>query len=315
MNSSENRPLLRVENLTKEFKQGKNRIFAVNGVDLEINRGEIFGLVGESGCGKSTFGHMLVHLLEPTDGKIIFNGEDTTVLTKKRRKELCRQIQLIFQDPYSSIDTSKTLGWLLEEPLKIHKLGDKQERERRVSEMLTAVGLDESYKTRFPSELSGGQRQRVAIALALILQPDFVVCDEPVSALDVSVQAQVLNLLLQLRETFGLTYLFISHDLNVVSYLSDRIGVMYLGDLVELGDAAEISAEPLHPYTQALFSASADLDGLVERTVISGDPPSPTAPPNGCPFHTRCPFCMDICRVVRPQLRKIGTRFCACHKH
>lgn len=308
-----NTPLLSVKSLTKEFKQGRDKILAVNGVDLEIYRGEIFGLVGESGCGKSTLGHMLVHLLNPTSGKIFLENEDITKPAAKRKKSLCRQIQLIFQDPYASIDTGKTIGWLLDEPLKIHGLGDKQQRRQAVDAMLSAVGLDESFYTRFPAELSGGQRQRVAIALALILQPDFVVCDEPVSALDVSVQAQVLNLLQQLRQKLGLTYLFISHDLNVVSYLSDRIGVMYLGKIVELGNAAEIAENPLHPYTKALFSAGADLDGKGERIVLSGEPPSPTQPPSGCPFHTRCPHCTPRCKTEPPQLKTIGSRQCACH--
>ena len=224
-------------------------------------------------------------------------------------------MQIVFQDPYSSIDPNKTIGWLVEEPLKIHGIGKTQkEREEKVNEVLRAVGLDESYRTRWPNELSGGQRQRVAIAIALILDPDFVVCDEPVSALDVSVQAQVLNLLLKLRREFGLTYLFISHDLNVVSYMSDRIGVMYLGSLVELGSGEAISQMPLHPYTQALFSASMDVEGDRERIILSGDLPSPAHPPAGCPFHTRCFACTDRCKQEKPRLREFeGGRFCACH--
>ncbi len=254
----ENRKLfLQIKGLSKEFRQGKDRILAVSDLNLEIEKGEIFGLVGESGCGKSTLGQMLVHLLEPTSGEIFLEGENVTRLSKKQFRELCRRMQIIFQNPYSSIDTGKTIGWLLEEPLKIHKLGANQaERRERILQLLKAVGLEESCLERWPDELSGGQRQRVAIALALILEPDFVVCDEPVSALDVSVQAQVLNLLLELREALGLTYLFISHDLHVVSYLSDRIGVMYLGSLVELGESAALSSPPQHPYTKALFSAA-----------------------------------------------------------
>jgi len=311
----ERRPLLRVEGLTKEFRQGRDKILAVNGLHLEIQKGEVFGLVGESGCGKSTFGHMLVHLLEPDFGRIWLEGEDVTRPSKKRLKELCRRVQIVFQDPYASIDTSKTVGWLLEEPLRIHKIGGSREREEKVLRMLEAVGLDKSCRDRWPDELSGGQRQRVAIALALILDPDFVVCDEPVSALDVSVQAQVLNLLLDLRKSFGLTYLFISHDLNVVSYLSDRIGVMYLGNLVELGDSGDVSRLPLHPYTEALFSASVDLDGKGERVLLPGDPPSPSDPPAGCPFHTRCPHCAERCKIEKPALRDFGNgRLCACHR-
>ena len=308
-------PLLEVRGLTKEFRQGKDRVLAVQGMNLEIQRGEVFGLVGESGCGKSTFGQMLVHLLDPTSGQILLEGEDITHPRRSRRKELCQRMQIVFQDPYSSIDPNKTIGWLVEEPLKIHGIGKtQQERDQLVNQVLKAVGLDESYRTRWPNELSGGQRQRVAIAIALILNPDFVVCDEPVSALDVSVQAQVLNLLLKLRQQFGLTYLFISHDLNVVSYLSDRIGVMYLGSLVELGSSGDISQMPLHPYTQALFSASMDVEGDRDRIILTGDLPSPAHPPAGCPFHTRCFACTDRCKTERPQLREFeGGRFCACH--
>lgn len=308
-------PFLQIKGLTKEFRQGKNHVLAVSDLSLEIERGEIFGLVGESGCGKSTLGQMLVHLLEPTSGEILLEGEDVTRPSKKRFRELCRRTQIVFQDPYSSIDTGKTIGWLLEEPLKIHKLGKtKEERREKALHMLKAVGLEEGYLERWPDELSGGQRQRVAIALALILEPDFVVCDEPVSALDVSVQAQVLNLLSELREAFGLTYLFISHDLHVVSYLSDRIGVMYLGNLVELGESGALSRRPLHPYTQALFSAALAAEGEGEQALLSGDPPSPANPPSGCPFHTRCPECMERCKTEKPALREIEPgRFCACH--
>ena len=316
MNTPEKQaPLLQVRGLTKEFRQGRDRVLAVHGMDLEIQRGEVFGLVGESGCGKSTFGQMLVHLVDPTGGKILLDGEDITHPARSRRKELCRRMQIVFQDPYSSIDPNKTIGWLVEEPLKIHGIGKTQkEREEKVNEVLRAVGLDESYRTRWPNELSGGQRQRVAIAIALILDPDFVVCDEPVSALDVSVQAQVLNLLLKLRREFGLTYLFISHDLNVVSYVSDRIGVMYLGNLVELGKGEDISQMPLHPYTQALFSASMDVDADRDRIILSGDLPSPAHPPAGCPFHTRCFACTERCKTEKPLLRQFeGGRYCACH--
>lgn len=309
-------PLLEIRGLTKEFRQGKDRVKAVRQMDLDIYKGEVFGLVGESGCGKSTFGQMLVHLLDPTSGKITLAGEDITRPARRERKDLCKRMQIVFQDPYSSIDPNKTIGWLVEEPLRIHGIGKTQkERDEKVGKVLKAVGLDDSYRTRWPNELSGGQRQRVAIAIALILDPEFVVCDEPVSALDVSVQAQVLNLLLDLRKEFGLTYLFISHDLNVVSYMSDRIGVMYLGSLVELGDSESISRMPLHPYTEALFSASMDVDGDRERIILTGDLPSPANPPAGCPFHTRCVACTDRCKVERPLLREFeGGQFCACHR-
>lgn len=298
-------PLLEARGLKKEFRQGGGRVLAVAGVDLAIRRGEVFGLVGESGCGKSTLGQMLVRLVEPTAGTVLWKGEDVTRPSRQRRKELCRQMQIVFQDPYASIDTAKTVGWLLEEPLKIHGLGDRQERGERADRILEAVGLDPSFRGKWPGELSGGQRQRVAIALALVLEPEFLVCDEPVSALDVSVQAQVLNLLQELREARGLTYLFISHDLDVVSYLSDRIGVMYLGSLVEVGDGREVARHPLHPYTRALFSDS---------FLLSGELPSPADPPSGCPFHTRCPACRERCRTERPALRELGDgRLCACH--
>ncbi len=298
-------PLLKAEQLRKEYRQGGNTVLAVDDIDLEIRRGEVFGLVGESGCGKTTLAHMLTGLLEPTAGRIFFDGEDVTRVTKRRRLQLCRRMQIVFQDPYASIDTGKTVGWLLEEPLAIHKLGDKAQRRRKAVEMLEAVGLDEAFLSRWPDELSGGQRQRVAIALALILEPEFVVCDEPVSALDVSIQAQVLNLLLDLRKERELTYLFISHDLNVVSYLSDRVGVMYLGSLVELGSAEEVASSPLHPYTAALFSSS---------QLLPGDPPSPADPPGGCPFHTRCPRAQERCKTEKPPLRQMGEgRLCACH--
>ena len=312
-------PLLKAEHLTKEFRQGKDRILAVSDFSFTIQKGEIFGLVGESGCGKSTLAQMLVHLIEPTAGKIFLDGQDVTAPTGKEFRNLCSRMQIIFQDPYASIDTGKKVGWLLEEPLVIHKLGEgKEERKKRALEMLAAVGLDESCYDRWPEELSGGQRQRVAIALALILEPDFVVCDEPVSALDVSVQAQVLNLLLELRETFGLTYLFISHDLNVISYLSDRIGVMYLGNLVELGNSEELSRNPLHPYTKALFSAALAAEGEGkgedDQILLTGDLPSPANPPAGCPFHTRCPDCMDRCKTEKPALREVSPgRLCSCH--
>lgn len=316
MNSEKNAPLLEIQGLTKEFRQGKARVLAVNDLSLAIYRGEIFGLVGESGCGKSTLGQMLVHLEEPTAGRILLEGEDVTRPGKKRIKELCRRMQIVFQDPYASIDMGKTVGWLLEEPLKIHKIGgDREDRRQVVLHILDSVGLDEGCLSRFPEELSGGQRQRVAIALALILEPDFVVCDEPVSALDVSIQAQVLNLLLDLRHALGLTYLFISHDLNVVSYLADRIGVMYLGSLMELGESGDVTALPLHPYTRALFSASPDVHGAGGRVLLNGDPPSPADPPAGCPFHTRCPYAVPLCRTQRPALRSFGSgRLCACHR-
>ncbi len=300
----EKEPLLRVAGLKKEFRKGKDRVLAVAGVDLEIFPGEVLGLVGESGCGKTTLGQMLAHLLTPTEGRVYFKGEDVTRPDKKRLRQLCREVQIVFQDPRSSVDPRKTVGWLMEEPLKIHGYGDRAARRQRVLETLEGVGLDGSFLERFPGELSGGQRQRAAIALALVLGPQLLVCDEPVSALDVSVQAQVLDLLLDLKEREGLTYLFISHDLNVVSYLADRIAVMYLGGIVETGPAEEVAARPLHPYTRALFSASPGLAGGGERIVLQGEPPSPAHPPAGCPFHTRCPFKKKRCETERPVLEE-----------
>lgn len=285
--------LLQAEQLCKIYRQGSRRVQAVHGVNLTVRKGEIYGLVGESGCGKTTLAQLLVGLEHPTDGTILLNGEDVTRPDRKRKRELCKVRQIVFQDPYSSLDSKRTIGWLLEEPLKIHKIPN---REERVQRMLQAVGLDDSIRSRYPGELSGGQRQRVAIALALILEPSFVICDEAVSALDVSVQAQVLNLLLELREQFGLTYLFISHDLNVVSYMADRIGVMYHGMLVEEGTVDEIVQKPLHPYTQALFS-SAQARGTVESAEYENTQV-------GCPYGAQCQFATSACVQALPSLQE-----------
>lgn len=311
----ENEVLLSVQNLEKEFRNKRKCVRAVNGVSLDIYQGETFGLVGESGCGKSTLGNVLVNLQKPTRGSIRYQGKEIG-RTGRKKKEFCRKIQIIFQDPYSSLDLKKTIGWLIEEPLRIHHEGkNREERQKRVLEMLQVVGMDESYLSKYPGELSGGQRQRVAIAIALILNPEFVVCDEAVSALDVSVQAQVLNLLKTLQEKFSLTYLFISHNLNVVSYMSDRIGIMYLGEIVELGGVEEISQNPLHPYGRALFSASLGIGkSQGERIVLKGDLPSPANPPAGCPFHTRCFMAEEKCRSQKPVLKDLGGgHYCACH--
>lgn len=311
----ENEVLLSVQNLEKEFRNKRKCVRAVNGVSLDIYQGETFGLVGESGCGKSTLGNVLVNLQKPTRGSIRYQGKEIG-RTGRKKKEFCRKIQIIFQDPYSSLDPKKTIGWLIEEPLRIHHEGkNREERQKRVLEMLQVVGMDESYLSKYPGELSGGQRQRVAIAIALILNPEFVVCDEAVSALDVSVQAQVLNLLKTLQEKFSLTYLFISHNLNVVSYMSDRIGIMYLGEIVELGGVEEISQNPLHPYGRALFSASLGIGkSQGERIVLKGDLPSPANPPAGCPFHTRCFMAEEKCRSQKPVLKDLGNgHYCACH--
>lgn len=280
--------LLQTKNLQKTYRQGSRRVHAVRGVDLQINKGEIYGLVGESGCGKTSLAQMLIGLEPPTAGEIILDGENVTHPTAKRRRELCKTRQIVFQDPYASIDSKRTIGWLLEEPLKIHKINNRAER---ASELLHAVGLGEELRDRYPDELSGGQRQRVAIALALILEPSLVICDEPVSALDVSVQAQVLSLLLELREKRKLTYLFISHDLNVVSYMADRIGVMYLGQLVEQGTTEQIVKNPLHPYTQALFSVAGG-----EAVALN------ESEQGGCAFAPRCPKATPECFTAAPPL-------------
>lgn len=309
--------LISIRNLSKEFKGGGKTVRAVNNVSLDIYKGETLGLVGESGCGKSTLGNMLLHLHTPTSGEIYFEGQEISRLPNREVKKLYRKLQIIFQDPYSSLDAKKTIGWLIEEPLRIHKIGkNKAERDAMIKDMLDVVGMDSSYLEKYPNELSGGQRQRVAIAIALVLNPEFVVCDEAVSALDVSVQAQVLNLLKNLQKKFSLTYLFISHNLNVVSYMSDRVGIMYLGEIVELGDVEEISQNPLHPYGKALFSASLGVQKNTEkRIILKGDLPSPANPPSGCPFHTRCYMAKDICSSLKPELKDMGNgHFCACHR-
>lgn len=303
--------LITLDGLSKTYGNGKNSVKAVRNINLEIYKGETFGLVGESGCGKSTLGNMLVQLVDASNGHVLYKGKDITAVKKKERKSLYRSLQIVFQDPYSSIDPKKTIGWLLEEPLEIHHIyRTKKERKEAALKMLETVGLQESYYSRYPGELSGGQRQRIAIAIALMLEPEFIVCDEAVSALDVSVQAQILNLLRKLQKEKDLTYLFISHNLNVVSYMSDRIGVMYLGEIVELANAQDIASMPMHPYSQALFSASLDAK---ERIILEGDLPSPNNPPKGCPFHTRCFRCKEKCRVEKPTLKEYEKgHYCAC---
>ena len=298
--------LITIDHVTKIYRDGgRSAVKAVDDLCLDIYKGETLGLVGESGCGKSTTGNLLVRLLQTDEGSITYRGQDITKMSEKQFHPLRRNIQMVFQDPYSSINPKKKIGWLLEEPLVIHhKKLSKEERQEKVKEMLRVVGLDEEYRNRYPRQLSGGQRQRVSIALALILNPAFIVADEPVSALDVSVQAQILNLMKKLQKEYSLTYLFISHDLNVVSYLSDRIGVMYLGNLVELGSWEQVSTRPRHPYTQALFAA-ANAEESNGTPLLQGDVPSPSDPPSGCPFHTRCPQCMERCRREKPVLTEI----------
>ncbi|GAA3411504.1 ABC transporter ATP-binding protein [Paenibacillus hodogayensis] len=313
--------LIQASSLTKHYPVPKQGLFekqhvlrAVDGISFHIAEGEIFGLVGESGCGKSTTGQLLVQLVKQTQGDILYRGRPIGGLSGSEMKSLRRDIQIVFQDPYSSLNPKKTIGWTLEEPLIIHRVGDKLTRRRIVSETLEQVGLDPDYASRYPHELSGGQKQRVGIAAALVLSPKFIVIDEAVSALDVSVQSQILNLLKELQQKRGLTYLFISHDLNVVEYISDRVGVMYLGKMVEIFEAGEAGAEPLHPYTRALFSSIPDVKKRKERTTLQGEVPSPIHPPSGCAFHPRCPLATNVCRNVVPELRRVGPgREVSCH--
>lgn len=315
--------LIEINNLKKYFDsnagvfgKAKAQVKAVDGLSFFINEGETLGLVGESGCGKSTTGRLILRLIDPTDGEVIFNGQDITKLRGKKRRELTRDMQIIFQDPYSSLNPRMTVEHIISEPLRVHGIGSRRDHKQRVKELLNVVGLPAAYRDRYPHEFSGGQRQRIGIARALALNPKFIVCDEPVSALDVSVQSQVINLINELQAEFGLTYLFIAHGLNVVKYISDRVGVMYLGKMVELSDSDEIYKNPLHPYTKALLSAIPvpDPDAKTERVILEGDVPSPTNPPKGCRFHTRCVNCMEKCKEQEPQYREAAPgHYVACH--
>ena len=292
---------------------------AVDGVTFNVRRGETLGLVGESGCGKSTTGRALLQLYKPTGGKIVFDGTDMTRARGENMRLLRRRMQMIFQDPYASLNPRMSVRDIIDEPMLIHKLGNKQERHDRVAELMRIVGLNPYYATRFPHEFSGGQRQRIGIARALAVSPDFIVCDEPVSALDVSIQAQIINLLEELQEQFGLTYLFIAHDLAVVRHISDRVAVMYLGKMMEMADRNEIYDNPLHPYTKALLSAvpipDPALERQRERIILTGDVPSSLRPPRGCVFHTRCPIAIDDCRQIIPEWREVEPgHWVACHR-
>ncbi|AMV09808.1 dipeptide ABC transporter ATP-binding protein [Geobacillus sp. G4] len=316
-------PLLEAKGLKKYFPItggvfGKQigTVKAVDDVTFTVYRGETLGIVGESGCGKSTTGRMLLRLIEPTDGSILFEGKNVTALSKAELRRLRRDMQMIFQDPFASLNPRHTVEKILEEPLIVHGIGSKEERKRRVREMLEVVGLGSYHAKRYPHQFSGGQRQRIGIARALMTHPKLIIADEPVSALDVSIQAQVLNLLEDLQKQFGLTYIFIAHDLGVVRHISDRVGVMYLGRIVELAASESLYESPKHPYTQALLSAVPipDPDHKTERQLLSGDLPSPANPPQGCAFHTRCASCMDICRQRRPELREVANgHYVACH--
>ena len=310
--------LLKVENVKKHFNVGGGTLKAVDGLSFDLYKGETLGLVGESGCGKSTAGRTVLRLYEPTEGKVTFDGVDVYSLPKKKLKELRKQMQIVFQDPYASLNPRMTVEDIIGEALDIHKLAKGPERHKRIVELLNLVGLSEEHASRFPHEFSGGQRQRVGIARALAVEPKFIVCDEPISALDVSIQAQVVNLLKQLQNEMGLTYLFIAHDLSMVKYISDRILVMYLGQMMELAESEELNNNPLHPYTQFLLSAVPIPDPGIEknreRIRVEGEIPSPINPPNLCPFCTRCPKVHDKCKKARPEWKEVKPKhYVACH--
>lgn len=298
------------------FSQNKSYVRAVDGVSLSIRKGETLGLVGESGCGKSTTGRMMMRLLAPTEGEIWFNGQDISKLNDKQLREVRKDFQMIFQDPYASLNPRMTVGEIIAEPLIVHNMMGKKEREKRVHELLECVGLTHYHANRYAHEFSGGQRQRIGIARALSVNPKLIVADEPVSALDVSIQSQVLNLMQDLQKELGLTYLFISHDLSVVEHISDRVGVMYLGKIVEISQKESLYENPLHPYTQALMSAVPIANPRMkrERIILEGDIPSPSNPPTGCTFHPRCRSCMEICKTTVPELKEIEPgHYAACH--
>lgn len=308
--------LLRVSDLVKHFpiKRGLiqkqvGAVRAVDGISFDVKRGETLGLVGESGCGKSTTGRSILQLYRPTSGEVNFDGVDLVKLKGEDLRKMRRKMQMIFQDPYASLNPRMTVGEIIGEPLLVHNISGEKETNERVKQLLEVVNLNPSFSTRYPHEFSGGQRQRIGVARALALQPSFIVCDEPISALDVSIQAQVVNLLEELQEQFNLTYLFIAHDLSMVRHISDRVAVMYLGVIVELTTRDELYNNPLHPYTQALLSAVPIPDPLAEatrkRTILEGDVPSPANPPSGCRFRTRCPIAQAICAEKRPEFREV----------
>ncbi len=300
------------------FRRGGEVVHAVDGVSFDVRRGETLGIVGESGCGKSTLGRLLVRLHEPTSGSIRFDGEDVTRLSRRELRPYRRELQMIFQDPYASLNPRKRVGQILEDPFRIHGRVGRAEMRQRVRELLEIVGLSPHHVNRYPHEFSGGQRQRIGVARALALNPKLIVADEPVSALDVSIQAQVINLLDDLQDEFDLTYVFIAHDLGVVHHVSDRIAVMYLGVIVEVGPSDDLFTSPVHPYTEALLSAIPAVEGdeevRRERIVLEGEVPSPVDPPAGCRFHPRCRYATEICRTERPPLADHGGgRLAACH--
>ena len=321
-----NEVLIKVRDLKKYFPITKGiiarkhvgNVKAVDGISFDIKRGETLGLVGESGCGKSTTGRAILNLHKPTSGSVIYKDTDLAPLSRKNMVKYRKSLQIIFQDPYSSLNPRMTIGNIISEAMIYHGIVSKGERQKRVEELLELVGLRTYFIRRYPHEFSGGQRQRIGIARALALNPEFIVCDEPISALDVSIQAQVVNLMEDLQKQFGLTYLFIAHDLSMVRHISDRIAVMYLGKIVELTDKETLYKEPMHPYTEALLSAvpipDPEIEEKRERIVLQGDVPNPADPPPGCNFSTRCPKVMDICKEKEPEYREnVPGHFCACH--
>jgi len=323
--STNNDVILRVEDLVMHFpiyrgviRRQVGAIRAVDGISFEVHRGETLGLVGESGCGKSTTGRTILQLYKPTAGNVTFDGADLVKLKGEPLRKMRRRMQMIFQDPYASLNPRMTVEQIVGEPLMVHNVGTAAEIHERVEHLLNIVRLNPSFASRYPHEFSGGQRQRIGVARALALQPSLIICDEPISALDVSIQAQVINLLEELQEQFNLTYLFIAHDLSVVRHISDRVAVMYLGVIMELASRDEIYLKPLHPYTQALLSAVPIPDPVADarrkRVILEGDVPSPANPPSGCRFRTRCPIAEGICAEVRPEFREMRPgHFVACH--
>lgn len=311
--------LIEVVNLKKYFNVGKDKVLkAVDDVSFNIKEGETLGLVGESGCGKTTCGRTILGLYNATDGYVYYDGKDVHAMSRSEKLKFKKDAQIIFQDPYASLDPRMTIGEIIGEGIDVHFRLSNKERENRINELLDIVGLNQEHASRFPHELSGGQRQRVGIARALAVEPKFIVCDEPISALDVSIQAQIVNLLVKLQREMGLTYLFISHDLSMVKHISDRVGVMYLGSIVELAPSFNLYEKPLHPYTKALISAIPIPDPKIEdereRIKLEGEVPSPINPPEGCKFYKRCAHAMDKCKDVNPELKEIEkNHFVACH--